>query len=78
MDGQPKPPDQPYAWRVQDQDHLTLDELATALDVDVDVAHQLVRAGQIYGIKVHNLGWRIPKHNLEAYQAGRPQPTPLP
>lgn len=76
VDGQPKPPDPPYPWQVQD--HLTLDELAAALDVDVDVAYQLVRAGQIYGIKVHNLGWRIPKHNLEAYQAGRPQPTPLP
>lgn len=79
VDSQPGPPDRPYAQHVHDRlDHLTLDELAAALDVDVDVAYQLVRTGQIYGIKVQDLGWRIPRRNLEAYQAGRPQPTPLP
>jgi excisionase family DNA binding protein len=60
------------------QDYLTLDELAAALDVNAEAAYRLVRAGEIYGVKVQGVGWRVPRANLEAYQRGEPQTTPVP
>lgn len=47
---------------------LTLEDVATYLNVSVQQAYSLVRSGSLPAIKIGGRGvWRVDKHQLESY-----------
>jgi hypothetical protein len=58
--------------------YMTLAEVAVRLGVAEQEVYDLVRRGQIYGIKAQDRGWMVALANLEAYEHGRPQGQAVP
>ena len=69
-------PPPPYAGRVQK--YLTLAEVAARLGVTEQRTYELVRRGELYGVKTADRGWLVAAVNLEAYLAGGPQGAAVP
>jgi excisionase family DNA binding protein len=64
-DSEPAPPRRP---RPMEPRFLTLEDVATYLNVSVAQAYALVRSGELPAIKIGGRGvWRVDKRELEAY-----------
>lgn len=71
-----KRPGQPYAPGVKE--YLTLAEAAEQLGKDQAEVYQLVRGGELYGLKTEAGDWLVTVLNVQAYRAGRPQTLAVP
>jgi excisionase family DNA binding protein len=74
------PQPDPHAPRTAvDAEVLTIDQVATLLQVHHRVVRKLLRSGTLHGVRVGTL-WRIPRAAVDAFLRGErwPAPTPTP
>lgn len=55
------------------KEYLTLDQAARDLGRSRADTYQLVRSGELFGIRVSSSDWRVTRRNLDAYHDGQPQ-----
>jgi excisionase family DNA binding protein len=72
------PQPDPHAPRpAVDAEVLTIDQVATLLQVHHRVVRKLLRSGTLHGVRVGTL-WRIPRAAVDAFLRGERWPAPAP